>query len=210
MTDNRFGVFVMVVVALLFLGGMWLLYRYRQNHEQAKNILQGAALLAAGLFFLYKASAGFFVSSLKLSLEVERTDAAVAGDHDLLALRVRIKGTEENAIDLKHIWIGLFECGTDCTTTRHVSTQEVPVQRLQMPDSGPLEWARIDKSRPFITLSTADESEFGALHSVSKKKAYLVQVVVDGQRRASLYTSQWRASIVSVPTSRTKSPRDKR
>ena len=160
-------------------------------------MIKGTALLAAGVFFVWKTVSGFNNQNLSLSLQCSRSRQRVGEeDRDLVLSRISIEKGTTAALTLEGLE-ARFRWGIDPKQSKYVLLE---VSRLGIaPSSGP-QHRRVlwepDLRRPHMYLSPGEKTSFEFMATVPQDAICEVDIVAFGRRRRSSFQAQWRASAI--------------
>jgi len=142
---------------------------------EIKDTAQTVAWIAAALFFVYKAYAGYMFINLSIAVEARRrTSRSRQGRDDLVVRTTLTKG------DRATLKLGLVEIVVEGAHPSHVAISEVQVS----------EKTRV---RP-LKLTPGETTHFETCFDVDSDSPYTIVVTVRGSRRGC-----WKASYVSLP-----------
>jgi hypothetical protein len=169
--------------------------------ETLKPFAEIIAYAAAGVFFLYKAASGFFVSNLSLKLSCRRKPSR-DGQVDYLSVVASLKKGDKGALKLFDAQVRVT-CpdGKDLppvTFKQQFRQQLIGIERLSFVDRK-IKWDYRSRFAPHLNLAPGDGVQFAALCEVASEQPCCVEVVIFGKRWFGLKTGQWRASDISLP-----------
>jgi hypothetical protein len=158
--------------------------------------LKITALAGGGLFFAWKLFTGWLIINLKLSIKLDR--ASKTSDVDHLAISVVFEKGTTDSIWLKDI------------TARATWAGNVDPQPIDMSEE--LRWLRVHQNKVAwgqyapahgsIALSPGESTTVARATEVPASAPVTVEVAAYGRRNFWPRGFQWRASAVSLPTSK--------
>lgn len=165
--------------------------------SDTETILKIAALVAGAAFFLWKLLTGWLIVNLKLSASAIREQKDSETDYLAIAITLE-KGTTDS------VWIK--DISVRVTPEGHQSSKLISVEgfrRLKVAN-GKLDWSTSDPIRTEWPISPGEALQLGVSCTVPCHIPAAVEVAAYGRRPFWTPGFQWRASLISLPKS--KSP----
>jgi hypothetical protein len=179
--------------------------------------LKAAALLAAGIYFLYRAWAGYMTVNLSVSLSLERKKRN-GQERDLVVASVVLKKGNEGKLLLCDVKVRLRVVADTPASQNPVSVSlGDDVSQAYSEESGPnyviQQLTGIRRLTRFknevyffkhaednlLKLAPGDEMNLGCIFEVPSNGVCVVDIVVLGSKTFGHRRGQWRASRVSLP-----------
>jgi hypothetical protein len=176
-------------------------------------------IMAAGVFFSYKAATGYQLVNLSMKVDCQRKSIPDSSGKDHLAVNITlIKGDRgtirfrggsvrlsiDPEMDQERARSGEYETGEGqylpLLGLERFSYDSQPVPNNQNDRKyWRINWSRRSQLAPHINMSPGDEATLSAYGIVERGHAYKVDIVVIGQRYLSWRKGQWRATLISLP-----------
>jgi hypothetical protein len=172
---------------------------FKERTEGIEHIATALGIAAAGVFFLYKAFAGYQVVNLDLQLTLERRLSNQL-DTDWLKVDVLVSKGDRGTLELHDAKVRVYRPGMAVSEEPLVGVARLSalnftaarrVRRI-------VKWEPSADS-PFLNLTPGEKTSLGCFLNVHSGAAYVVEAVVIGRRMRSSYLGQWRASTTSLP-----------
>ena len=191
--------------------------------DDAKNIGQIAAWIAAAAYFVYKLISGYWIGSASLRLTCTRTATPPAPDAApapvpqamdyLSVLAVLKRGTGATTLVLHDARARVFLADGKAAVKSSHEAKEIPAdigqetrlisaKRLSSKTvSGVYEIMlnEVSQQAPLLNLAPGDEMQFATVYKVPRNQPCVVEVAIMGRSWLTWKRSQWRASDISLP-----------
>jgi hypothetical protein len=206
--------------------------------EDKSMAINVAVLTAAGagILFLFKFLAGYFIGNLSIELSKDRLAAKEGKDH--LVITVKLSKGDRSTIALHDVHLQIFS-GADetnrvddgiplkggrglfVTNNRRVKMSFVGEE----PARPALDFSGYDERTPVLRMTPGEVTQFDAIAEVPAAETVRIELAILGQTLLMRYITgswplskigrwlfksrgvgQWRASVISLPLDKTKSP----
>lgn len=158
------------------------------------------AYLAAGIFFLYKMLAGYFMTNLSVTLTTARQHLTSERDH--LAVSVELAKGDRGTVRLHDCQVRISWKGDPpiikplIGTDRRSKNTERFAEKLKR---NVVNWDKRSVTQPFLHLTAGESSQFATYAEVPANAICEVEVAILAMRRTGVRVGQWRASAISLP-----------
>jgi len=162
--------------------------------------LKIAALVAGGLFFLWKLCTGWLIINLKLSIKADRVPKSPNVDH--LSITVIFEKGTTDSVWLQHVTARVKWAGKQNPSPIGMSDEF----RWLRVEGNQVIWDQYETSHGPIALSPGESTSIARLMEVPAEVPVTVEVAAYGRRTFWPRGFQWRASAVSLPIPRAPAP----
>jgi hypothetical protein len=166
------------------------------------NLIQLIAVIAVGIFFIYRFSTGWMSANMDIAIEPSRVH--LNDQDDYLAVIVKLERGEYGTLQLgeAQLRITYLDAATGPPPLSLTGTKRLA------DSAGKLDWQKIALDDPHLNLHAKEKSEFAAVLKVPRKTACIIEVTFLTHRRldgfewlARTHWGQRRSSSVSLPLS---------
>ena len=167
---------------------------------EVETFLKIAALLSAGIFFLWKAFTGWLIINLKLSLKLERAAMDTTKDH--LAITILLEKGTTDSVWLQDVTARVVSSAANEPTTQLSFSEELRwlfVAKNKADRSTRVVWGQYVTPKRDIALSPSESMTLARMTQVPSGEPVFVEVAVYGRRNFWPRGFQWRASSVALP-----------
>jgi hypothetical protein len=177
-----------------------------------KDFVTALGIVAAGVYFAFRAWFGFFNVNVSISVTAERRRGPQDG-RDYLMANVAIEKGSNAALSLLHGAVRLVpQCAPDAETRERVLVLdlcrlETRLKNLAASEVAVIGWMPAKEKALFV--SPGEKMHFACVDVVRADVPYLVEAVIVGKKRwrkpdalsavVTGFTAQWRATAVSLP-----------
>jgi hypothetical protein len=170
----------------------------RHVGEMVKVWAEVIAYGSAGVFLIYKALSGYFITDLSLKITCKRF---VSADADSLSVTATLKKGDKGTIRIHDARVRLTDAADGTVLdektmagTNRLSFNTDASERITATFNR-------DSKTPWLSLPPGDETQFAAYFDVPYGTPCLLEVVILGKKLWGGKAAQWRASAVSFPKS---------
>jgi hypothetical protein len=165
------------------------------------HLAKSLALLAALVFFAYKAISGYMVTNMSLKLACTRQPSN-KGNLDDLALSITLLKGDRGSVAIHDATVRLY--GADGVGLGPIPLTSIDRLTLDPDSSGnanrkKVAWDTSLDSKPCLNLTPGDEMTLSSYCQVSSAGVWRAEVVVLGRRVFSPFVAQWRGSLIALP-----------
>jgi len=168
------------------------------------SFIQLIAVIAVGMFFVYRFSTGWMSANMDIAIEPARVHVHLNDKEDYLAVIVKLERGEYGALQLGDAQLRItYVDSTDRPTVLDLAG----TQRLA-DSAGKLNWQTVAVQDRHLNLHAKEKSEFAAVLKVPRRTACIIEVTLLTHRRldgfewlARTHWGQRRSSSVSLPLS---------
>jgi hypothetical protein len=164
--------------------------------EATRYWAEAFALVCAGLFFLYRAFAGYFRVNLSLSLNCKRQH--LDGDRDYLVVILHLKKGDNGSLALHEAAATIMYNGSK-EVSHFPSVTRLDTNRPETNAPCKIDWEQIDSQSPLLNIIPGEEADFSLWREVPCNAVCQIEAVVIGQKLSGHPVGQWRVSCVSLP-----------
>ena len=167
------------------------------------HLTKALALLAALLFFAYKAISGYMVTNMSLKLACTRQPSDQS--HDDLTLSITLLKGDRGSVAIHDATVRLYRAdGGDNDKPEPIPLTSIKRLSFNTVSSGSangkkVAWDAPSRSKPYLNLTPGDEMTLSAYCQVASAGVWRVEVVVLGSRLFSPFVAQWRGSLIALP-----------
>jgi hypothetical protein len=164
------------------------------------NLIQLLAVIAVGMFFIYRFSTGWMSANMDIAIEPSRVH--LNNQEDYLAVIVKLERGEYGTLELGDAQLRI----TYLDSTDRPAVLDLAGTKRLADSAGKLDWQAVSPDDPHLNLHAKEKSEFTAVLKVPRKTACLIEVTLLTHRRldgfewlARTHWGQRRSSSVSLP-----------
>jgi hypothetical protein len=168
--------------------------------DRFKITVEIVAVIAAGLFFVYRFSTGWMSANMDVAIESSRAHMSEAEDY--LAITVKLDRGEYGTLQLGQAQVRITFLDS---TAKPVLIDLLGTQRLSDVD-GTLHWELVAQDDPLLNLHAKEKSQFAAILKVPRNAACVIETAFLTHRRLDglewLPQKHWgerRSSSISLP-----------
>ncbi|MEO7085844.1 MAG: hypothetical protein ABI442_23015 [Gemmatimonadaceae bacterium] len=166
------------------------------------KVAQAGAIVAGGMYFLYRLVSGFFITNLSIDLACERIPNREGDDY--LQIIIRLKKGDRGTLVMHEAQVRVTPEKREPILLTIESAQRLSFRAQKLPTpKGYVEkveiiWKRSERA-PFLNLSPGEETVFSVYARVPRDILCTIEVVLVGRKPLYRATGQWRASAVVLP-----------
>jgi hypothetical protein len=171
----------------IFLGG----HSWVDDLYTATKII---AVVAAAIFFFYKALTGYLVTNMSIELSLSRRRAD--DNYDYLAVVVTLTKGDRGTVRIQDAKARITEGATPLPPIPLVGVNRLTHVQQELPK----DWSMASSKNPFLNLSPGEKAQFVTYGRISRAEVCVVEVAILGKLLWNFSRfGQWRASAVSLP-----------
>jgi hypothetical protein len=175
-----------------------------------------ATAIAAAIFFLYKAATGYLITNL--SVELSQRRQAINEEKDYIVITIKLSKGDLDTIALHDVRLRVFLANKEVSLPVLVDDNLRFLVNDHDPMRPTIEFSRYDKTKPVLWLTPGEVIQFEAITEVLSPEIVRIEVAILGQSILTNYITgrrwlaknkwvgQWRASVISLPGDKSKSP----
>lgn len=169
--------------------------------EFIKTFAEIFAFLGAGIFFTYRAIAGYFTYNLILSLKTKRIPHQINENLDYLVITVSLEKGDSGTIAIHEAQVRVSHDANESPkiiSLTGIDRLSYTNHKKRGKDWKRLDWECIESLDPFLGLAPGEKTEFSCFVEIPKSQICTIEVTILG-RGLITRMLQWRASGISTP-----------
>ena len=171
--------------------------------DSIKPFAEVFAFVSAGLFFTYRAIAGYFTYNILISLKTERKSHQNDASLDNLVISTFLEKGDSGTIMIHDAQVRLSYSSDDppkIVPLIGIGRLSHTNHRKLKKEWNKLDWNNIYAYDPFLGLAPGEKTEFSCFVEIPRNATCTIEVAVLGKGLVKKML-QWRASSISTPNS---------